>query len=151
MRVRIEKKRSENNHLCSHTRSHTHSHSHSHSRFHSRSQSHSQSHSRSHSRSDFSVGVRVSIEKKRSESNHSCSHTRSHSHSFLSGATRNRTGDTWIFSPLLYRLSYGTSFRFANLKPYFEFTITTPSEKFLFGMSFGSCSFGTANIYLNSD
>jgi hypothetical protein len=24
------------------------------------------------------------------------------------GATRNRTGDTWIFSPLLYRLSYGT-------------------------------------------
>ncbi len=27
-----------------------------------------------------------------------------------SGATRNRTGDTWIFSPLLYRLSYGTSF-----------------------------------------
>src|ERR1035437_9040280 len=22
----------------------------------------------------------------------------------------NRTGDTWIFSPLLYRLSYGTSF-----------------------------------------
>ena len=28
----------------------------------------------------------------------------------LSGATRNRTGDTWIFSPLLYQLSYGTSF-----------------------------------------
>jgi hypothetical protein len=27
-----------------------------------------------------------------------------------SGATRNRTGDTWIFSPLLYRLSYGTFF-----------------------------------------
>ena len=26
-----------------------------------------------------------------------------------SGATRNRTGDTRIFSPLLYHLSYGTS------------------------------------------
>ena len=26
-----------------------------------------------------------------------------------SGATRNRTGDTRIFSPLLYRLSYGTN------------------------------------------
>ena len=33
---------------------------------------------------------------------------------FLSGATRNRTGDTRIFSPLLYQLSYGTSiFMFA--------------------------------------
>ena len=29
--------------------------------------------------------------------------------SFLCGATRNRTGDTRIFSPLLYQLSYGTS------------------------------------------
>ncbi len=28
--------------------------------------------------------------------------------SFLCGATRNRTGDTRIFSPLLYQLSYGT-------------------------------------------
>ena len=28
--------------------------------------------------------------------------------SFLGGATRNRTGDTRIFSPLLYQLSYGT-------------------------------------------
>ena len=27
---------------------------------------------------------------------------------FLSGTTRNRTGDTRIFSPLLYQLSYGT-------------------------------------------
>ena len=27
----------------------------------------------------------------------------------LRGATRNRTGDTRIFSPLLYQLSYGTS------------------------------------------
>ncbi len=29
---------------------------------------------------------------------------------FKSGATRNRTGDTRIFSPLLYQLSYGTIF-----------------------------------------
>ena len=28
--------------------------------------------------------------------------------SFFGGATRNRTGDTRIFSPLLYQLSYGT-------------------------------------------
>ena len=27
---------------------------------------------------------------------------------FLCGTTRNRTGDTRIFSPLLYQLSYGT-------------------------------------------
>ena len=29
---------------------------------------------------------------------------------FKSGATRNRTGDTRIVSPLLYQLSYGTIF-----------------------------------------
>ncbi len=29
--------------------------------------------------------------------------------SFAGGATRNRTGDTRIFSPLLYQLSYGTN------------------------------------------
>ena len=36
----------------------------------------------------------------------------------ISGATRNRTGDTRIFSPLLYQLSYGTiaSFASANLR-----------------------------------
>ncbi len=28
---------------------------------------------------------------------------------FFGGATRNRTGDTRIFSPLLYHLSYGTN------------------------------------------
>ena len=33
-----------------------------------------------------------------------------------SGATRNRTGDTRIFSPLLYQLSYGTNFGFAVAK-----------------------------------
>ncbi len=33
--------------------------------------------------------------------------------SLQSGATRNRTGDTRIFSPLLYQLSYGTIMLFA--------------------------------------
>ena len=33
---------------------------------------------------------------------------------FLRGATRNRTGDTRIFSPLLYQLSYGTIAMFAT-------------------------------------
>ena len=33
-----------------------------------------------------------------------------------SGATRNRTGDTRIFSPLLYQLSYGTLLCFADAK-----------------------------------
>ena len=33
-----------------------------------------------------------------------------------SGATRNRTGDTRIFSPLLYQLSYGTLFLFCECK-----------------------------------
>ena len=36
---------------------------------------------------------------------------------FVSGATRNRTGDTRIFSPLLYQLSYGTNcVNFASAK-----------------------------------
>jgi hypothetical protein len=36
---------------------------------------------------------------------------------FFGGATRNRTGDTRIFSPLLYQLSYGTNlFWFAVAK-----------------------------------
>ena len=33
-----------------------------------------------------------------------------------SGATRNRTGDTRIFSPLLYQLSYGTGLSFDGCK-----------------------------------
>ena len=32
------------------------------------------------------------------------------------GATRNRTGDTRIFSPLLYQLSYGTVVLFNGCK-----------------------------------
>ena len=40
------------------------------------------------------------------------------------GATRNRTGDTRIFSPLLYQLSYGTLLCFtgAKLRTIFETT-----------------------------
>ena len=37
-------------------------------------------------------------------------------YSLLRGATRNRTGDTRIFSPLLYQLSYGTLRLFASAK-----------------------------------
>ena len=48
--------------------------------------------------------------------------------SFFCGATRNRTGDTRIFSPLLYQLSYGTvckvllcfSFAVAKVCVFFE-------------------------------
>ena len=41
--------------------------------------------------------------------------------SFWSGATRNRTGDTRIFSPLLYQLSYGTSLiAGAKVRPFFK-------------------------------
>jgi hypothetical protein len=36
--------------------------------------------------------------------------------SFTGGATRNRTGDTRIFSPLLYQLSYGTVVLFNECK-----------------------------------
>ena len=38
------------------------------------------------------------------------------------GATRNRTGDTRIFSPLLYHLSYGTNcVNFASAKVHIVF------------------------------
>ena len=33
-----------------------------------------------------------------------------------SGATRNRTGDTRIFSPLLYQLSYGTNLAYLRVQ-----------------------------------
>ena len=39
----------------------------------------------------------------------------------LSGATRNRTGDTRIFSPLLYQLSYGTNLLFSATVRYAKF------------------------------
>ena len=35
---------------------------------------------------------------------------------YFGGATRNRTGDTRIFSPLLYQLSYGTVVLFDGCK-----------------------------------
>ena len=38
----------------------------------------------------------------------------------LSGATRNRTGDTRIFSPLLYQLSYGTKSVVKHIGTYFS-------------------------------
>ena len=39
----------------------------------------------------------------------------------LRGATRNRTGDTRIFSPLLYQLSYGTiAFAVAKVRQNFK-------------------------------
>ena len=49
---------------------------------------------------------------------------------FFCGTTRNRTGDTRIFSPLLYQLSYGTNtlicysfeFCFAKVPQFFEST-----------------------------
>ena len=40
--------------------------------------------------------------------------------SFKSGATRNRTGDTRIFSPLLYQLSYGTKSVVKHIGTYFS-------------------------------
>ena len=43
--------------------------------------------------------------------------------SLKSGATKNRTRDTRIFSPLLYQLSYGTfHFAAAKVEIIFEFT-----------------------------
>ena len=45
--------------------------------------------------------------------------------SLKSGATRNRTGDTRIFSPLLYQLSYGTKMVIGRA---FHFVIEDLSE-----------------------
>ena len=53
------------------------------------------------------------------------------------GATRNRTGDTRIFSPLLYQLSYGTiAFASANIGVFFIFT---KCWAILFGFYFLLC------------
>jgi hypothetical protein len=56
-----------------------------------------------------SIIAEVSFEERDREKERECSLSLALS-LFLSGATRNRTGDTRIFSPLLYRLSYGTCF-----------------------------------------
>ncbi len=45
----------------------------------------------------------------------------------LCGTTRNRTGDTRIFSPLLYQLSYGTNF-FLSLNKYVPRTGLEPVQ-----------------------
>ncbi len=48
------------------------------------------------------------------------------------GATRNRTGDTRIFSPLLYQLSYGTLFACLRVQRYaFKFNYQIFSAFFL--------------------
>ena len=52
----------------------------------------------------------------------------SKSESFFGGATRNRTGDTRIFSPLLYQLSYDT--KIVNLIQLFLFCGCKGSETF---------------------
>ena len=63
---------------------------------------------------DFIVFLRINTKKSRSLIEQlSC----------MSGATRNRTGDTRIFSPLLYHLSYGTNcvnFASAKIRIIFE-------------------------------
>ena len=47
-----------------------------------------------------------------------------------SGATKNRTRDTRIFSPLLYQLSYGT-FLFLRVQRYnYFFNCTNSNEKY---------------------
>ena len=61
---------------------------------------------------------------------------------FVSGTTRNRTGDTRIFSPLLYQLSYGT-FRLSGCKYtaffYFSKQLEEKSRKKVFDTS-DSCA-----------
>ena len=47
------------------------------------------------------------------------------------GATRNRTGDTRIFSPLLYQLSYGTFFVCGCKDKEFFYTARLFEEKYL--------------------
>ena len=52
---------------------------------------------------------------------------------FLRGATRNRTGDTRIFSPLLYQLSYGTIISLSNSAAEatrFELVVRLPVRQF---------------------
>ena len=50
---------------------------------------------------------------------------------FFCGATRNRTGDTRIFSPLLYQLSYGTLVRFCECKSTIYFGTDKRMMRFL--------------------
>ena len=56
---------------------------------------------------------------------------------FFGGATRNRTGDTRIFSPLLYQLSYGTIvvlFCDAKLRKSFKIKDSLRDKSILFNL-----------------
>ncbi len=57
-----------------------------------------------------SVGLTFGLNILSKKLVHACKNEESYKSNSLifSGATRNRTGDTRIFSPLLYQLSYGT-------------------------------------------
>ncbi len=58
---------------------------------------------------------------------------------FCCGATRNRTGDTRIFSPLLYQLSYGTNLYvvFLTMQKYVNILLFPNSTmRFLIGLVF---------------
>ena len=58
------------------------------------------------------------------------------------GATRNRTGDTRIFSPLLYQLSYGTNcVNFASAKVHIIFESAKLFVDFLQKNDTLSCGF----------
>ena len=58
------------------------------------------------------------------------------------GATRNRTGDTRIFSPLLYHLSYGTNcVNFASAKVHIIFESAKLFVDFLQKNDTLSCGF----------
>ena len=70
----------------------------------------------------------------------------------LRGATRNRTGDTRIFSPLLYQLSYGT-FPFAGAKIVLYFGLRKYSDAFLtifFQMAVNPCSEADSSLVLSA-
>ena len=55
------------------------------------------------------------------------------------GATRNRTGDTRIFSPLLYQLSYGTLFACLRVQRYaFKFNYQIFSAFFCIYLNFSA-------------
>ena len=69
---------------------------------------------------------------------------------FRSGATRNRTGDTRIFSPLLYQLSYGT-FPFCECKgSTFLWNHQTKSVFFLIFIAFLSFLAHKSTVSANS-
>ena len=60
-------------------------------------------------------------------------HQRRNTSLLLCGATRNRTGDTRIFSPLLYQLSYGTNISLSNSTAEatrFELVVRLPVRQF---------------------